>query len=219
MDLHAPYVIKFIPTRVQKINFFFQREIKMIFKGARSMCPKFREIISQRNRKIQIFKWTYSCRLAKVSWTQIQSRSQKTNCWNNVQVSSNVKGSPDQSHYIFFNQCRKESDPTFNDSEIEWWISRSTQNRLKKCHSNSESFHYMSDPTLSDIDFKNKMAESELPLNHHEKLPQNMMLDKRYKSNIRCWWNISIVMIVEYQNLFILSIKIAEDRWMTWTNT
>ena len=35
---------------------FFEREIKMTFEGARSMCPKFREIISQRNRKIQIFK-------------------------------------------------------------------------------------------------------------------------------------------------------------------
>ena len=35
---------------------FFEREIKMTFQGARSMCPKFREIISQRNRKIQIFK-------------------------------------------------------------------------------------------------------------------------------------------------------------------
>ena len=71
-------------------------------------------------------------------------------------------------------------------------------------------------PTLIS---KINWLESELPLNYHEKLPQNMMLDKRYKSNIRCRWNIAIVMIVEYQNLFILSIKIAEYRWMTWTNT
>jgi len=30
-----------------------------------------------------------------------------------------------------WNQCRKESDPTYNDSEIELWISRSMQNRMK----------------------------------------------------------------------------------------
>ena len=37
--------------------------------------------------------------------------------------------------FYIWNQCRKEADPTYNDSEIEWWISR-----------------YMSDPFLSDID-------------------------------------------------------------------
>ena len=36
--------------------------------------------------------------------------------------------------------CRKESDPTWNDYEFEWRQSR-----------------FMSDPSLSDIDFKNKM--------------------------------------------------------------
>ena len=56
--------------------------------------------------------------------------------------------------FYFWNQCRKEADPTYNDSEIEWWISRSTQNLLDiQIHSRS-----ISDPPLSDIDFKNKMA-------------------------------------------------------------
>ena len=52
------------------------------------------------------------------------------------------------------NQRRKEADPTYNDPQIQWRISRSTQNRLKiQIQSRS-----MSDPPLSDIDFKNKMA-------------------------------------------------------------
>ena len=46
------------------------------------------------------------------------------------------------------------SDPTYSDSEIEWRISRSTQNWLKI----QIQSRYMSDPTISDIDFKNKMA-------------------------------------------------------------
>ena len=58
---------------------------------------------------------------------------------------------------FFLNQCRKEADPTYNNSEIEWWISRSTQNRLKiQIHA-----RYMSDPILSDIDFKMKWIGSE----------------------------------------------------------
>ena len=32
---------------------------------------------------------------------------------------------------LFWNQCREESDTTRNDFEIEWWISKSIQNRLK----------------------------------------------------------------------------------------
>ena len=54
----------------------------------------------------------------------------------------------------FKNQCRKETNPTYNDSEIEWWISRLTQNRLKI----QIQSRYMPDRPLSDIDFKNKMA-------------------------------------------------------------
>ena len=148
MDLHAPYVIKFIPIRVQKINFFFQREIKMIFIGARGMCPKFREIISQRNRKIQIFKWTYSCRLAKVSWTQIKSRSQKTNCWNNVQVSSNIIwGSPDQSHFIFEINVRKcrirhTTTPNLNDPILDSILSRSRSSITERFYVGSGSFRH-----------------------------------------------------------------------------
>ena len=49
----------------------------------------------------------------------------------------------------FWNQCRKEADPTYNDSEIEWWISKSIQNRLKI----PIQSRYMSDPPVSDIDF------------------------------------------------------------------
>ena len=50
--------------------------------------------------------------------------------------------------FYFWNQCRKEADPTYNDSEIEWRFSRLTQNRLKiQIWSRS-----MSDPPLSDID-------------------------------------------------------------------
>ena len=30
-----------------------------------------------------------------------------------------LKGSSDQSNFIFLNRCRKETDPTYNESEIE----------------------------------------------------------------------------------------------------
>ena len=43
------------------------------------------------------------------------------------------------------------SERDVNDAEIEWWISRSTKNRLKI----QITSRYMSDPTPSDIDFKN----------------------------------------------------------------
>ena len=49
------------------------------------------------------------------------------------------KGSPDSSHFFFFwNQCRKNSDSTKNDSEFHRF--------------------FMSDLTLSDNDFKNEMG-------------------------------------------------------------
>ena len=32
---------------------------------------------------------------------------------------------------LFWNQRRKKTDPTYNDSVTEWWISGSTQNRFK----------------------------------------------------------------------------------------
>ena len=41
--------------------------------------------------------------------------------------------------FNFWNQCRKESDPTSNDSEIEWLISRSTSKI--DCHLNSDTFY------------------------------------------------------------------------------
>jgi len=53
--------------------------------------------------------------------------------------------------FYFWNQCRKVSDPPYNDAEIEWWISRSIQEDVIQSRS-------MSDPPLSDIGFKNKMA-------------------------------------------------------------
>ena len=55
--------------------------------------------------------------------------------------------------FIFVkNQCRKESDSTYNDAEIERRISR-TRSRLASLQSRS-----MPDPPLSDIDFKTKIA-------------------------------------------------------------
>ena len=66
---------------------------------------------------------------------------------------SAFKGSSDifQTQAILF--LKSESDPTY-DSEIEWWISRKTQNRLKI----QIQSRYMSEPFHSDIDFKNKMT-------------------------------------------------------------
>ena len=51
-------------------------------------------------------------------------------------------------------QCRKKSETTYNESEIESLICRSIQNRLKI----QIQSRFMSDPTLSDMDFKNKMV-------------------------------------------------------------
>ena len=61
-----------------------------------------------------------------------------------------LKGSSDPSHFIF--ECRKEADPT---SPIVIPSHRTTPNL--------NGVIFMSEPTLSNIDFKNKMAES--PLN------------------------------------------------------
>ena len=36
-----------------------------------------------------------------------------------VETVKKIKGCADPSHFIFENQCRKESDPTYNDSENE----------------------------------------------------------------------------------------------------
>ena len=119
----------------------------MTFKGARSMCPKFREIISQRNRKIQIFKWTYSCRLAKVSWTQIKSRSQKTNCWNNVQVSSNVKAKPGPFYfwnhlYVGKSRIRHTTTLNLNDPILDSILSRSRSSITERFYVGSGSFRH-----------------------------------------------------------------------------
>ena len=65
----------------------------------------------------------------------------------------------------FENQCRKESDPTYNDNEIEWQISRLTENRLKI----PIQSRYMSDPTFSDIDFKIEMGRVWINLGMHQK--------------------------------------------------
>ena len=65
-------------------------------------------------------------------------------------------GSPD----YFWNQGRKETDLKYNDSEIEWRISRLTQNRLKI----QIQSRYLSDPYISDIEFNNKTAWAEKTL-------------------------------------------------------
>ena len=46
--------------------------------------------------------------------------------WNKVKL---MVVRPDS--FYFWNQCRKESDPTYSDAEIERWISRLTSNRSK----------------------------------------------------------------------------------------
>ena len=62
---------------------------------------------------------------------------------------------------LFFNQCRKESDPTYNDSKFESAIDfESIWKFIIQFQSRS-----MSDPPLSDIDFKNKMAWVRTTLN------------------------------------------------------
>ena len=71
------------------------------------------------------------------------------------------KGSSDQNHFIFLNNIGKSriwhktimnlNDVIFNRFRVDFEI-------LQSCCT--------SDPTLSDIDFKNKMAWSELPLNY-----------------------------------------------------
>ena len=60
----------------------------------------------------------------------------------------------DLSHFIFLNQCRKEADPTYKDSEFEFSIDfKSVRKFIVQFQSRC-----MSDPPFSDIDFKNKMA-------------------------------------------------------------
>ena len=63
----------------------------------------------------------------------------------------------------FWNQCRKESNPTLklNNKSLD-------QYKIKRNHSNKS--RSMSDPTSSDIDFKNKMALVSTTLNFHLKL-------------------------------------------------
>ena len=63
---------------------------------------------------------------------------------------------------LFLKSGRNKSDPTYNDAEIKWWISRSTPNLLKKTSFQSRS---MSDPPFSEIDFRNKMALVRTTLN------------------------------------------------------
>jgi len=60
-------------------------------------------------------------------------------------------GGSDPSHFIFECQCREETDPTY-DSEIEILHYAEFLDRL------NIQTRSMSDPTLSDIGFKNKIA-------------------------------------------------------------
>ena len=56
---------------------------------------------------------------------------------------------------LFFNQCRKRSDPTKNDSEM---MNFSIESKLIEDNVIQIQSRSMSDPLLSDIDFKNKTA-------------------------------------------------------------
>jgi len=58
-----------------------------------------------------------------------------------------------KSQKSFWNQCRKETDPTYYDSEFESWIDFES---IQKIISQFQS-RCMSHPPLSDIDFKNKI--------------------------------------------------------------
>ena len=60
-----------------------------------------------------------------------------------------VKGSPDPSHIFEI----KEADPTYNDPEFE-----SSTDFSRSRNSSFNCSRCMSDPPLSDNDFKNKMA-------------------------------------------------------------
>ena len=67
--------------------------------------------------------------------------------------------------FYFWNQCRKKSDPTYNDSGIEWWISRwISPIRLKWRYSKSRAVlcRIRLFPTLIS---KIKWILSQLPLN------------------------------------------------------
>ena len=50
---------------------------------------------------------------------------------------------------LFWNQCRKEADPTQKDSEIKWWNRFEIRIQIRN----------MSDPPLSDIDLKNGLGQ------------------------------------------------------------
>ena len=65
-----------------------------------------------------------------------------------------VKGSLDPSHFIFEINVGKRRNPTLNDSEFEPAIDfESIWKFIIQLLS-----RFMSDPSISDIDFKNKMA-------------------------------------------------------------
>ena len=60
--------------------------------------------------------------------------------------------------FYFWNQCRKKSYPTENDSEFQWRHIQSILKRQRYELSSKFQSRSMSDPTFSDIDFKSKMA-------------------------------------------------------------
>ena len=72
---------------------------------------------------------------------------------------------------FFWNHCRKDSDPTVESSDLErLWIFNNNSDlyRLKsmECDVIEIQSRSMSDPTFSDIYFKNKMAWVWTTLNH-----------------------------------------------------
>ena len=111
MDLHAPYVIKFIPTRVQKLTFFFKENLKWHLKVL-EVCVRnsgklfHNEIGKYRflNELIRVVSPKYlgprsnpevKKRIVEIMYRSVQILSLKI-----IKGSPEIKGTPDQSHFI-----------------------------------------------------------------------------------------------------------------------
>ena len=95
--------------------------------------------------------------------------------------------------FYLWNQCRKESDPTYNDAETELFDpSKSIEDDVIQIQSRS-----MSDPPISDIDFKNKMVLFWITLRTYKKY-----IDRFLKSglvipiDLSTWITVLIAIIV-----------------------
>ena len=93
--------------------------------------PSGRHIPLYHEFQILLGPWIFSSRFNLVV-SEVSGQMYLVESFTLYQHLSNfqIKGNS-TSHFMFGNQCQKESDPTCHDSVIEWWISRSTQNRFK----------------------------------------------------------------------------------------